>query len=331
MYRNDYTDKQSIRISTLRSVYPPGLTDAQIAGEHAKWMRSHVVVRYKDKNASDFTHFGFFSSQSAVDVCLYKPDCKDAEVFFDDGMAANNGRVLSLEDRQAIAIEERALALEDRWATKARTTTNPWSNCPVTPTLLKLKSYPPEFYYELAKWAKITGRITSAQRKSIKWFSYISVGDWGPKPAKQKYLLHIIQKAVDNGFPGIDGVDTSDLLAKKKAPSEKKQEFKRHAVPNKAATMQALFDKQRAKCMYCGKEKHEANDLHLDHKIPVSLGGSNDLSNLQLLCGSCNSRKGNIKDDEFREKYKLPPSSQVTGPPRKVLLQSYFVKITKAA
>ena len=329
MYRNDWIDQQSMRINTLRSVYP-GLTDQQIAKQHAVRMSSHVAVRYKHTNASDFTHFGFFGNQSEVDACLKKPDCKDVEVLFDDGMAVLTGHLLSLQDNPDSEAEKE----------RARKSAGAGANCPVTPTLLKLRSYPPEFYLELVKWARITQRITSTQRKSIKrfsrlsqWYSAASVADWGRRldPAYQKYILNTIQKAVDNGFPGIDGVDISDLLAKKKAPSEKKQEFKRHAVPNKAATMQALFEKQRSKCMYCGKEKHEANDLHLDHKIPVSLGGSNDLSNLQLLCGSCNSRKGNMKDDEFREKYKLPPSSQVTGSPRKVLLQSYFTKITKAA
>ena len=54
MYRNDWIDQQSMRINTLRSVYP-GLTDQQIAKQHAVRMSSHVAVRYKHTNASDFT------------------------------------------------------------------------------------------------------------------------------------------------------------------------------------------------------------------------------------------------------------------------------------
>lgn len=41
------------------------------------------------------------------------------------------------------------------------------------------------------------------------------------------------------------------------------------------------------KCVRCGYEK----PLTIDHVIPVSLGGSSDISNIQPLCGSCNSKK----------------------------------------
>lgn len=41
-------------------------------------------------------------------------------------------------------------------------------------------------------------------------------------------------------------------------------------------------------CQHCAATEN----LHIDHKHPVSKGGTNALANLQLLCGSCNSRKG---------------------------------------
>jgi len=50
----------------------------------------------------------------------------------------------------------------------------------------------------------------------------------------------------------------------------------------------AIFQRDGYACTVCGSR----SDLTIDHVHPVSLGGSNDLSNLRTLCRSCNSAKG---------------------------------------
>jgi len=35
------------------------------------------------------------------------------------------------------------------------------------------------------------------------------------------------------------------------------------------------------------------DNITIDHKHPLSKGGSDKLNNLRFLCGSCNSKKGN--------------------------------------
>lgn len=45
-------------------------------------------------------------------------------------------------------------------------------------------------------------------------------------------------------------------------------------------------------CSDCGRVR-SLNDLEVDHIIPVSLGGSDTLDNKQLLCSTCNRKKGN--------------------------------------
>ncbi len=46
--------------------------------------------------------------------------------------------------------------------------------------------------------------------------------------------------------------------------------------------------KRRRRCAFCGA----ADNLTLDHKIPLSRGGTWAQSNLQLLCAKCNVEKG---------------------------------------
>lgn len=55
----------------------------------------------------------------------------------------------------------------------------------------------------------------------------------------------------------------------------------------------ALINRDGLACAKC----HTYNDLTIDHIMPVSKGGTDDLDNLQLLCRSCNSSKGDRIDE----------------------------------
>ncbi len=64
---------------------------------------------------------------------------------------------------------------------------------------------------------------------------------------------------------------------------------KRVQMPNYKRVLKELLHKYKFRCVTCGaKEK-----LTIDHIRPVSKGGKNEISNLQILCKSCNSSKGN--------------------------------------
>ena len=52
--------------------------------------------------------------------------------------------------------------------------------------------------------------------------------------------------------------------------------------------LEKLLSKYNFKCVYCGKTRN----LTIDHIRPVSRGGSDKFSNLQILCKQCNSKKG---------------------------------------
>jgi hypothetical protein len=62
----------------------------------------------------------------------------------------------------------------------------------------------------------------------------------------------------------------------------------------RAVTLRSLAERDGYACQKCGTTK----DLHIDHIVPVARGGTNDLSNLQFLCRSCNSAKGASNGDQ---------------------------------
>lgn len=64
----------------------------------------------------------------------------------------------------------------------------------------------------------------------------------------------------------------------------------RHVV----ADVIAIFEKQRGLCAYCGEKllRSGPRKYHVDHIVPLALGGSNWPSNLQCLCKTCNLSKG---------------------------------------
>jgi 5-methylcytosine-specific restriction endonuclease McrA len=61
--------------------------------------------------------------------------------------------------------------------------------------------------------------------------------------------------------------------------------------------IKAQYDRQKGKCFYC--KKKVGIDYHVDHVVPLSLGGSNGPENLVIACPSCNCRKSNKHPMDF--------------------------------
>lgn len=52
-------------------------------------------------------------------------------------------------------------------------------------------------------------------------------------------------------------------------------------------------------CCKCQEELND--DWHIDHIIPMSLGGGFNVDNLQILCGFCNKSKKNRESVDYRQ------------------------------
>lgn len=77
-------------------------------------------------------------------------------------------------------------------------------------------------------------------------------------------------------------------------------------------TRDRVLAKTGGVCYYCGRKLENENVLdwggkvvavqhywNVDHMLPVSKGGTNDIENLAPACKGCNSFKGNMTVEEF--------------------------------
>lgn len=68
----------------------------------------------------------------------------------------------------------------------------------------------------------------------------------------------------------------------------------REEIPNRILVLK----RDRFRCKFCGSNER----LEVDHIIPWSAGGSDDMDNLRTLCHRCNTERSNFQviDDGFR-------------------------------
>ena len=79
----------------------------------------------------------------------------------------------------------------------------------------------------------------------------------------------------------------------------------RHSYDVPAKVLEEVFARDGNACLKCGA----LESLSLDHIQPLGSGGDNSTNNLQTLCTSCNSSKGNTTKD-YRKSNVAPTLSQ---------------------
>lgn len=75
---------------------------------------------------------------------------------------------------------------------------------------------------------------------------------------------------------------------------DKPQKAKRKRTHIPKGMRHEVFKRDNYTCCECGARKDDGATLHVDHIIPVSKGGSDELSNLQTLCSDCNLNKSDV-------------------------------------
>lgn len=69
-----------------------------------------------------------------------------------------------------------------------------------------------------------------------------------------------------------------------------------------------IFERDGFRCQYCGRTIQDGIKLHVDHKVAVANGGTNDIDNLVTSCDECNCGKSD-KELRLPEHISIPESS----------------------
>lgn len=120
-----------------------------------------------------------------------------------------------------------------------------------------------------------------------------------PEACKQAYL-NWQEKEKANGWATKKAYDIKNLeqkkLRKKKWVQNNPEYMKLQKHRRRGAggsftkkDIDFLMSSQKSKCVVCFTSLLEGK--HIDHILPIALGGTNDPSNLQLLCPKCNRQK----------------------------------------
>ena len=133
---------------------------------------------------------------------------------------------------------------------------------------------------------------SAAYRPASSWVPMPLAGQWQLNPPPGWPLpppgwVPALEWQPDPGWPPPPPgwqlwVPASAPSAPRGAPGERQS----RAIPQEVKIAVSVRD--QGKCVQCGS----TDDLHFDHKIPWSRGGTNTVNNIQLLCGTCNRRKG---------------------------------------
>lgn len=100
-----------------------------------------------------------------------------------------------------------------------------------------------------------------------------------------------VDGAYNNSIPSWHVKDSSFYIRK-----YIQNNFQRKRVNLRSSLRFKILHRDNYTCQACGVTAGDGAKLHIDHILPVSKGGTNEESNLRVLCSECNIGRGNRYD-----------------------------------
>ena len=101
----------------------------------------------------------------------------------------------------------------------------------------------------------------------------------------------------------------NNLISRRCSSINKRCQYYDHLEPISKETVRRLIEnsvQHGLACCYCGERMQLTTSrdnfrmaISIDHKVPISDKGTNDISNLQVCCTRCNLVKGTMKEKHF--------------------------------
>lgn len=112
-----------------------------------------------------------------------------------------------------------------------------------------------------------------------------------PQPERQHPAEHIPQRASPPDW-------IADFDEWMQPPSQSSRKTRRKIKRSKRFR---ILKRDGFRCQLCGRKANEDDgiELHIDHKMPISKGGTDDDDNLWTLCNDCNLGKSDEVVDEI--------------------------------
>jgi 5-methylcytosine-specific restriction endonuclease McrA len=167
--------------------------------------------------------------------------------------------------------------------------------------------------FALASWWSIRQGLDQVSYFMVDRKSGFVIG-WGPSKedalSAGRYFLQSMPLARVRNECAAHEVEVAALRATEERKSLEAREARIAERRARAATVEAIrrvpkrrqriFDESEGKCHYCATVLTLDGKWHIEHKMPKALMGGNEPGNLVASCVTCNHRKKDKTDVEFK-------------------------------